>query len=125
LKNRSSELYELFVLGKLLDRPAHGYFLSKIIGYAMGPFRKVAWSTLYPLIRRLQEQDLIREHESASHDRIRRVYTITPAGKRRFHDLMMRVGQYGDDFEEWFRIRLANFRHVSPDEREIGHPIED
>lgn len=118
MKNRSSELYELFLLGKLLDRPAHGYFLSKVMGYAIGPFRKVAWGTLYPLIRRLQEDDLIRENEVATRGGLpRRIYSITPAGKRRFHDLMMRLGNYENDFDDWFRIRLANFRHISRDER--------
>lgn len=118
MKSRGSKLYELFVLGKLLDRPAHGYFLSRVMGYAMGPFEKVPWSTLYPLIRRLQEDKLIVERKTASQGkRPRRVYSITAAGKCRFHALMTRLGEYGPDFDEWFRIRLANFRHIARDER--------
>jgi hypothetical protein len=30
---------------------------------------------------------------------------------------MTRHGEYGPDFDEWFRIRLANFRHIARDER--------
>jgi hypothetical protein len=37
-----------------LDTQVAFLSLSKAIGYAMGPFRKVAWGTLCPLIRRLQ-----------------------------------------------------------------------
>jgi len=118
LKSRGPELYELFVLGKLLDRPAHGYFLSRAIGYAMGPFQKVPWSTLYPLIRRLQKDKLIVERKTPSQGkRPRRVYSVTTAGKRRFHALMTRLGEYAPAFDEWFRIRLTNFRHIARDER--------
>ena len=77
-------------------------------------------NALYPLIRRLQQESLIREREVPSRSgRPRRVYSITPAGKRRFHDLMMRLGDYQTDFEDWSRIRLANLRHINHDERAI------
>jgi hypothetical protein len=48
---------------------------------------------------------------------VRRVYSITPAGKRRFFDLMMHLGNYENDFSDWFRIRLSNFRHIAGEQR--------
>jgi hypothetical protein len=30
---------------------------------------------------------------------------------------MMRLGDYGNDFDDWFRIRLSNFRHIGRPER--------
>lgn len=54
-----SAIFELFVLGKLLDGPRHGYLLHQIISVAIGPLRTFNWNTLYPLIRQLEADRLI------------------------------------------------------------------
>ena len=48
---RKYGIYELFVLGELMDGPHHGYELREILSRMMGPFRHISWGVLYPLIR--------------------------------------------------------------------------
>ena len=55
----SKSLYELFVLGRLMSQPFHGYLLRQLLGVAIGPTRQISWGVLYPLIRRLEEGGLI------------------------------------------------------------------
>ena len=52
-------MYELFVLGELMDGPHHGYLLREILGRLLGPFRHISCGVLYPLIRQLEREGLI------------------------------------------------------------------
>ena len=62
-------IYELFVLGELMDGPHHGYKLREILSNLFGPFRQISWGMLYPLIRQLEREGLLagrrREDEVA------------------------------------------------------------
>src|SRR5262249_32839433 len=60
----SKPLYELFVLGRLMSQPFHGYLLRQLLGVAIGPTRQISWGVLYPLIRRLEGGGLIESHAS-------------------------------------------------------------
>src|SRR5258708_18073531 len=94
---RKSLIYELFVLGELMDGPHHGYQLREILSNMLGPFRQMSWGVLYPLIRQLEHEGLIvadiganTEHRegNASSDRQRKQYRLTETGRERFHALM-------------------------------------
>src|SRR6266567_6089024 len=56
---RKALMYELFVLGELMDGPHYGYLLREILGRLLGPFRHISWGVLYPLIRHLEREGLI------------------------------------------------------------------
>lgn len=107
-------MYDLFILGKLLDQPVHGYLLHQIISVAIGPTRQLSWGALYPLIRRLEQDGLIAPeaaHAGATGHR-RKLYRITGEGVRRFHMMMRDDGEYDADYPDRFTIKLANFRHI-------------
>ena len=76
-------MYELFILGELMDQPMHGYLLREIINLAIGPLRQMSWGALYPLLRRLEADALIEQspEPSGSGDRPRKIYRITSAGR--------------------------------------------
>src|SRR5258706_7725123 len=63
---RKSTMYELFVLGELMDGPHHGYSLREILSRMLGPFRQISWGVLYPLIRQLEREGLILQNEESS-----------------------------------------------------------
>jgi DNA-binding PadR family transcriptional regulator len=119
---RKSIIYELFVLGELMDEPHHGYQLREILSNLLGPFRQISWGVLYPLIRQLErEKLLVSDTEVASEEgkrgtassRQRKQYSITPTGQERFYTLMLARDDYAADYRELFTIKLNNFDHLS------------
>lgn len=118
-------LYELFILGRLMSQPFHGYLLRQLLGVAIGPTRQISWGVLYPLIRRLEESGLIESRPatggpadaSAEGERQRRIYQITEAGKARFQELMAEPGTYNTDYADTFAIKLSGFAYVSREQQ--------
>lgn len=112
-------MYELFVLGELLDQPLHGYLLRDIISLAFGPTRQISWGSLYPLIRRLEEGGFITQTtdaEGAAKAR-RKTYAITDEGRARFSFLMLKPEEFNGDYPELFTVKLVNFDRVTAAQR--------
>src|SRR5712692_6508552 len=103
---RKSLIYELFVLGELMDGPHHGYQLHEILSDLLGPFRQISWGVLYNLIRQL-ERGVISSRQ-------RKQYAITATGRERFYALMLEQGDYSAEYRELFLVKLNNFDHLSP-----------
>src|SRR5436309_960361 len=102
-------MYELFILGELLDMPMHGYMLHQIIQTAIGPMRQMSWGALYPLIRRLEACGLIAADETDMLERCgrpRKMYRMTESGRQRFFDLMVQRDLYDSDYPDVFSIKL-------------------
>jgi len=114
----ASRVYELFVLGHLMDRPLHGYAFHHIANTCFGPFPQLSWGTLYPLIRRLQDDGLIEElaPDGADRGRPRRVYQLAERGRQRFLALMLEPGA-PTEYPELFAIKLVHFGHLTPSQR--------
>jgi DNA-binding PadR family transcriptional regulator len=122
---RKAPMYELFVLGELMDGPHYGYLLRDILGRLLGPFRHISWGVLYPLIRHLGREGLIVPDEKNDVERSksiqgnqqRKQYRITEAGQRRFHALMLENGDYTADYPELFVIKLNNLDHLTREQQ--------
>jgi len=73
---------ELLVLSLLEDTPRHGYDISKLIQIRSGGALKFHVTSLYPLLRRLEERGWIdgRWIEKPEQRR-RRYYNLTPKGR--------------------------------------------
>jgi DNA-binding PadR family transcriptional regulator len=113
-------MYELFILSKLLHRPMHGYLIQTILNSAIGPFRRLSWGTLYPLMKRLEEKGFIVAVDTSEDDpRGKKMYRTTDAGRSRFLELMNRSGDYDADSSDLFRIKLGCFGHVSEEDRRM------
>jgi DNA-binding PadR family transcriptional regulator len=91
----SASMYELMILSLLMRGPMHGYSISKIMNDMIGPVLKVSHGSLYPRLRKLEEDGLVTASEQVddlhNQDSTRqvRVFAITGEGRRRFHELMM------------------------------------
>lgn len=108
-------MYELFLLGKLMARPWHGYEFHQVLNSVVGPSRKVSWGTIYPLLQRLERAGLIQrlsERSDKDDGRGRQRYTITHKGKQRFLQLMKSESANDPNYRETFRIKLGNFSRV-------------
>src|SRR5258708_38796500 len=122
---RKAPMYELFVLGELMDGPHYGYLLRDILGRLLGPFRQMSWGVLYPLIRQLEREGLIVPDEkieagrskSIKGNQQRKQYRITEAGQRRFLALMLKTGDYTADYPELFLIKLNKLDHLTREQQ--------
>jgi DNA-binding PadR family transcriptional regulator len=111
-------MYELFVLGKLMHRAMHGYMLQSIINAAVGPFRRLSWGTLYPLLRKLEEAGFIAVQDGKSTDgRGTKNYRTTPLGRKRFFELMRSLPDRDTEHRDLFRVKLSAFGHIGIDEQ--------
>jgi DNA-binding PadR family transcriptional regulator len=97
--SRRGDVLELAILGLLQDSPMHGYELRKRLNAVLGAFRALSYGTLYPALKALLAEGLIRE---AGHldrpapplagKRARIVYELTAEGKERFNTLVREPG---------------------------------
>jgi DNA-binding PadR family transcriptional regulator len=113
-------MYELLVLALLMHGPWHGYLITKIANEMIGPWAKISPGTLYPLLARLEQAELIvalpREEASRSQRQSHR-YAITAAGQRRFHTLMMDTSSNLGDYPRIFHLKAVHLGFLSPRER--------
>ena len=72
-------LLDLVVLGLLKEKSLHGYAIitsiRKNFGVYFGP------STVYPLLGELEAKNIIKSEWDLTHDRPRKVYSLTPEGQ--------------------------------------------
>jgi DNA-binding PadR family transcriptional regulator len=111
-------MYELFILGQLSWSPRHGYLIAKVIGDMMGPFRRVQWGALYPVLARLEGEGLIcTQGEVDIEGRGRKVYAITDAGRMRLRDLLMNTERHLGDYDHLFLHKVMLFSGLAPEDR--------
>jgi PadR family transcriptional regulator PadR len=74
----SATLLDACVLSVLRDEDAYGYVLTQTLREALD----ISESTLYPVLRRLQKDNLLSTYDQPHDGRNRRYYSITEAGLR-------------------------------------------
>ena len=117
-------MYEHIVLAQLMHGPMHGYRIAKIINDMIGPYARLSYGRLYPLLAKLVQSGLIEEvsegkgeKEAQSHDRNLRSYKITDAGRQRFLFLMSDTGSNPGDYDKLFMHKVSAFAFIRPAER--------
>jgi len=111
-------MLELAILGLLKERSMHGYQLSKRLTDTLGGFWRVSYGSLYPTIRRLENQEAVeRVFDEQEVGRRKNVYRITPKGERLFQELLEEAGAESSSEDNRFRVRLAFFKYLAPDTR--------
>ena len=82
-------IVEVCVLGAVADEPSYGY---KIIS-DLSEIIEISESTLYPILKRLEAQDLLKKYNG----RTRKYYEITTKGKKRIEEFL----------DEWQEIEMV------------------
>lgn len=72
-------LLDVCVLAAIKGQDSYGYQIIKDIK----PFVEISESTLYPILRRLESAELISVNAVEHNGRLRKYYSITPAGIER------------------------------------------
>jgi DNA-binding PadR family transcriptional regulator len=97
------------ILGFLIDQPMHGYALKRVLSPALPRERRVNDGVLYPLLKRMEAEGLIKgrvERRDGAPDR--RVFHPTEAGRR--------------EFREWLESSVSEEDEVAYDFM-LGHPF--
>ena len=80
----SPPMFDLLILSITEKKDSYGYQLSQKIKNVSG----VKDSTLYPILKRLQEQGYLSVYDQPFQGRNRRYYRITESGRQRYQELM-------------------------------------
>ncbi|HEV2656049.1 MAG TPA: PadR family transcriptional regulator [Ktedonobacteraceae bacterium] len=118
-------VYELFVLGELMVQPLYGYVLHEIVNKILGPFHRLSWGTIYPLIRRLEQEGFLTSQVQKRREGflqtergpLRKVYSLTEVGHGRFFALMLAHGDYNPDYPDLFAMKFTKFGYLTPAQR--------
>ncbi|MEZ5168970.1 MAG: PadR family transcriptional regulator [Acidimicrobiales bacterium] len=84
----------LHVLHHAAEGGVHGAWMAAELaehGYSISP------GTLYPTLHRMEEEGLLRSANEVVEGRTRRVYTITPAGRRALRDAKRLLAELADE----------------------------
>ena len=91
-------LLDVCVLAAIRNEESYGYQIIKDVK----PYISISESTLYPILRRLEDNGMMDEHSVEHSGRLRKYYRITKPGIKRLEEFT----------EEWKEI-MAIYRFVS------------
>ena len=95
-------LIDICVLAAIRAEDSYGYRIIKTVK----PYIEISESTLYPVLRRLEEAEMLSVYSVEHNGRLRKYYRITPAGRRRI-----------EEFKEEWREILAIYQYVTREEK--------
>ena len=72
-------MLDICVLASLLQGDSYGYMIIK----DLSPYVEISESTLYPILRRVEEMRAVETYSMEHNGRLRKYYAITPLGERR------------------------------------------
>lgn len=75
-------LLDVCVLAAIKNEPSYGYKIIKDIK----PYVEISESTLYPILRRLENAELLTVQTTEHNGRLRKYYHITPFGLQRIEN---------------------------------------
>ena len=92
----NTPMFDFLVLSIIARGDSYGYQISRKI-------KKVSDtkdSALYPVLKRLQEQDFVETYDMQFQGRNRKYYRITEAGKQHQTALLLEWGAYKEQIDE-------------------------
>jgi DNA-binding PadR family transcriptional regulator len=105
------------LLGFLMRKSMTGYDLKKAFSISFSFFSGLSYGSIYPALKKMEAQGLIsRQLEIQDGAPNRKVYTITEAGRKSFHEALKAPFSL-DKPKNSFLMRLFFFAYLSNDER--------
>ena len=77
-------LSKFFILRVLHDGPMHGYDVARAVERRTGGCCSPTEGTIYPVLREFETGGFVTQREEVVQGRLRRVYTLTDAGRNAF-----------------------------------------
>ncbi len=109
---------EAALLGLLCENSMHAYEIEKVIEERdMRHWTEVSMSSIYKVLRKLEDRDLVASKSSISQEnRVKKIYSVTDQGRQRMREKIREI------ISEWQKpirpmdIALSNLRLVPGDE---------
>jgi PadR family transcriptional regulator PadR len=76
------DIHELMILATLRAEAKHGYQIAVDVETESNGFVRFRHGTLYPILHRLEDEGRVKGSWSKGEGRRRKVYVLTPAGRR-------------------------------------------
>jgi len=88
--------FKILVLSVLEQRPMHGYEITKVIQEQSNGFYRPSAGSVYPALQTLLRKGMVK----VSSEERRKVYQITPAGKRSLQDKHAEIHSFIESFKK-------------------------
>lgn len=103
------------ILGFLSWGPRSGYAIKSIVDRSTRFFWAASYGSIYPQLRRLEEDGLIEGADSPTGARQRKIYRLTPAGRTALEDWLRGAGA-GWELRDAGLLRVFFASALQPDE---------
>jgi DNA-binding PadR family transcriptional regulator len=109
---------ELAILSLVAEKPRHGYEMEQVIeGRGMREWTEVGFSSIYYLLKKLEEEGLAEGRlEEAERGPTRKVYRPTPAGQEALREGVLEALSVPQPCYSPLQLGLANLPGIPPDE---------
>ena len=105
---------EYAILGALMTGPKHGYEIMHFLGTALGSTWHIGTSQLYALLKKLEQSGLLGSKLKTQDTRpSKRIFSVTPAGKKRFLGWLQIPTEHVRDLRIEFLAKLFFFDRLS------------
>jgi len=112
-------MYELFILGQLMDHPMTGYALRKAFINIVTDDQAISFGTLYPLLDKLEQSGEIGlSFEETANNRPQKLATITASGQKRFYELATTETPINKQAQLTFLMKV-HFLHLLSQEQQV------
>ncbi|AVK60317.1 transcriptional regulator [Lactobacillus sp. CBA3605] len=107
-------MYDLLVLGALLEHDRSGYKLCKVLENALVPRRKISNGVMYPLLDKLAAADDIVFLAATENSRGKRLAHLTPTGKAHLHAMLLAPVPMDAKRESIYRFKFKGMAAETP-----------
>jgi len=105
------------ILGALMSGPKHGYEMLRFMDSHLEPTWHISSSQIYLLLKKLEAQRLLRSNVETQENRpSKRVFLLTPAGRKAFLEWIRSPTAHVRDLRIEFLARLFFFNCLSLEE---------
>lgn len=105
-------MYQLFILGQLMDHPMSGYQIRKALAVIIGSDQTISFGALYPQLDKLAKVgDITLEFKTSSQQRTQKMATITSQGRKHFKELILAPIVLNKQTQSEFQMKI-NFLHL-------------
>ncbi len=102
------------ILGALMPGPKHGYEILRFLISHLEPAWHISSSQLYLLLKKLEAEGLLTSNVETQENRpSKRVFILTPAGRKAFLEWIRRPTEHVRDLRIEFLARLCFFNRLS------------
>ncbi len=107
--------YDIFILGCLVEKPLHGYYIKKKLEEAFDVCTTINNNTLYSILKKYESAGVIvKTVDLLSEGPSRNVYHITSKGKKYFVEILWDVTEVIIKNRDEFMMRIFYFDFMNP-----------